>query len=65
MKGEFGQECNRRVCQNKPAIWFNLSTRKYYCPDCAERINFENRNDQFVKKHGGFLCVEDTKGVLK
>jgi len=45
MKGEYNQECNITACQ-KPnsAIWFNHSTRKYYCPSCARRLNFDPFN---------------------
>lgn len=46
MKGEYNQECNITSCQ-KPnsAVWFNHSTRKFYCESCAERLN----NDYFNK----------------
>lgn len=38
-KGEKFGSCNRRSCQGPPAIFFNKSTRKYYCPRCADKIN--------------------------
>lgn len=46
MKGNYNEECNITSCQ-KPnsAVWFNHSTRKYYCESCAKRLN----NDYFNK----------------
>lgn len=46
-KGQFNGKCNITSCQ-KPnsATWYNHSTRKYYCPSCANRLN----NDEFNKR---------------
>lgn len=46
-KGEFKGSCNMTACQ-KPdsAVYFNHSTRKYYCSACAKRLN----NDPFNKE---------------
>jgi hypothetical protein len=41
-KGEEGGRCNRTVCANFPATWWNPSTRAYYCPACARHINEYN-----------------------
>lgn len=41
-KGKFGGACNREACQAYPASHYNKSTRKYYCGDCAMRINRDN-----------------------
>jgi hypothetical protein len=38
VKGAEGGECNRGVCTTKNARWYNHSTRKWYCRDCAQRI---------------------------
>lgn len=35
-------ECNRTVCKALGAVWLNKSTHKYYCVDCARRINYYN-----------------------
>lgn len=37
-KGDKHGECNRTVCTNTGANWFNKSTRKYYCKPCALQI---------------------------
>jgi hypothetical protein len=33
------QQCNRSSCRAYPALWWNTSTRAYYCQRCALRIN--------------------------
>lgn len=38
-KGSYGNECARHVCMERPAIYFNPHTRRYYCLPCARRIN--------------------------
>jgi hypothetical protein len=35
----FEGECARTACTNRPAVYFNRSTRRYYCEDCANKIN--------------------------
>ena len=37
-KGEKGGECNRTICRSENALWWNKSTRRYYCEACARRI---------------------------
>lgn len=56
-KGEFGQECNRTVCDSQYAKWYNNSTRKYYCAACASLIN--RVNPEFREEHGYPLCQYD------
>lgn len=61
MKGEYNQECNITSCQ-KPnsAIWFNHSTRKYYCSSCARRLNTDPYNAKDAQKmFGHALCTLD------
>jgi len=42
-KGEHGGQCNRTVCEAFPATYYNYSTNKYYCVNCAWDIqDFEN-----------------------
>lgn len=56
-KGEKGKNCNRTACQTHGATWYNLSTRAYYCAECALLINEANMMDA-VKLYGHpFLCV--------
>ncbi len=64
MKGNYGEECNITSCQ-KPnsAIWFNHSTRKYYCPSCARRLNSDPFNMRDAQRmFGHTLC---TLGEIK
>lgn len=59
MKGEYNQECNITSCQ-KPnsAVWFNHSTRKYYCPSCARRLNIDPFNARDAQAmFGHTLCT--------
>jgi hypothetical protein len=40
VKGEYKGLCNRKACQSPHnVVYFNSSTRKYYCPRCAKMIN--------------------------
>lgn len=41
--GTHGGLCNRTACRAPGARWWNSSTRKYYCVECACRINQEAR----------------------
>ncbi len=50
-KGDFGGECNRTVCKHLNANWYNSSTRKYYCIECALLINRENNQELCVKEN--------------
>lgn len=62
MKGEYNQECNITSCQ-KPnsAVWYNHSTRKYYCSSCARRLNTDvfNKRDA-MQMFGHELCTLET-----
>ena len=63
MKGEHNQECNVTSCQ-KPnsAVWFNHSTRKYYCPSCARKLNDDVFNARDAQKMFGHkLCTLEEK----
>jgi hypothetical protein len=35
----FEGECARTACSNRPAVYFNKSTKWYYCESCAAQIN--------------------------
>ena len=35
-------KCNRSACQKEGALWFNYSTRQWYCAACARKINKYN-----------------------
>jgi hypothetical protein len=40
--------CNRTVCNNNNAVWFNSSTRAFYCKSCAFKINYWSELDEGV-----------------
>lgn len=56
-KGNIHGECNRTVCKTKDAIYFNHSTLKYYCKDCADVINKAN-HEYAMKIFGHDLCMK-------
>jgi hypothetical protein len=58
-KGLKGGSCNRTACQAPGAMWFNHSTRAYYCQWCARLINESCRNDDYVKGLGHDLLTLD------
>ena len=63
MKGDYCQECNRIVCKNTGAKYYNLSTKKYYCQRCAEVINYETKPFA-MKIFGKLLCHFDDSGLM-
>jgi hypothetical protein len=58
-KGEYKGSCNRRDCLAPNAIYYNLSTRKHYCVECAVLLNDVNKADA-QEMFGGPLCVDVT-----
>jgi hypothetical protein len=49
-KGQvFGGVCNRTACDNVGAVYFNVMTYGFYCPSCAEGINYDKKQPR--------LCV--------
>jgi hypothetical protein len=56
-KGEYRGFCNRTACQSpNNVIYFNHSTRAYYCPACAALINEANYADA-MRMFGHELCT--------
>ena len=44
--GEKGVRCYRTACQTTNDVnYYNCSTRKYYCKDCADAINYWSNHD--------------------
>lgn len=56
-KGIKGKNCNRTCCQKSGAVWYNLSTRAYYCAACSLAINEANMMDSLKLYDTPFLCV--------
>lgn len=55
-KGDYEGRCNRTACVTElPAVYFNHSTRKYYCKICADLINKVNPESQ--EMYGSDLCT--------
>ena len=54
--GEKNGSCNRTACQKPNAIFYNHSTRKYYCPDCASMLNRVNKSAA-MEALGHDLCT--------
>lgn len=58
-KGDYNGSCNITACQRpNSATWYNHSTRKYYCPSCAIRLNtdpFNKRDSERIWGHT--LCT--------
>lgn len=54
--GTKGGLCNRTACRAPDAFWFNHSTRKHYCENCAHDINGANRNEA-REMYGHELCT--------
>lgn len=59
-KGVKGGDCNVTQCQEPDsAVYFNKSTRKYYCAHCAHEINKVNRHDSMELYGVPNLCELD------
>lgn len=56
--GVFGGACYRRACRKSPATWFNKSTEKYYCHECAMILNDVNDTTDARRLNMVPLCVE-------
>ena len=56
LKGVAGGNCNRSSCQAPGAVYFNRSTRKFYCRQCAATINEAN---------GEELCTLDPEAKIE
>lgn len=60
LKGMKNGNCNRTACQKPGAVYYNHSTEKYYCAECATMINDMNRTDA-IRLYGHDLCTLDTE----
>lgn len=57
-KGTKGGKCNVTACQRQGAHFFNKSTMKYYCEDCAREINWEGGRKDTMELYGVPLLCE-------
>ncbi len=63
MKGDYLEACNITACDtHKPAVYYNHSTRKYYCKSCAMRLNTDPYNHRdAMRMFGHTLCTLETE----
>jgi len=62
VKGRKDGLCNRGICQSPDeVVFYNKGTRKYYCPNCADRINYANKDHPDTVRVIGekWLCKTD------
>lgn len=64
-KGEKDGRCNRTVCQQLGAFYLNKSTKKYYCMECARRINDVNVASSKALYGCTKLCALPTTAQLR
>lgn len=57
-KGLKNGSCNVTSCQQPGAIYFNKSTRKYYCKRCADAINWVGGRKDTTELYGVPLLCE-------
>lgn len=43
-KGKEGGSCNRELCQDSPADWYNHGSLSWYCARCRHTIEFDSFN---------------------
>jgi hypothetical protein len=43
-KGKEGGSCNRTLCQDNPAKWYNHGSYSWYCESCMRTIRFDTFN---------------------
>lgn len=58
VRGVRGSTCYRQSCEYGPAMWYNFSTKHWYCRSCASTINVMNQADA-QRLYGHDLCLYD------
>ena len=61
-KGLYLGLCNLSSCKTeKPATYHNYGNSKYYCKECAERLNSDEYNKRdAMRMFGHDLCIEES-----
>ena len=63
-KGLKAGNCNVTACQKPGAVYFNKSTRAYYCAHCAEEINWPGGRADTRSLYGtDYLCELDDEAL--
>lgn len=58
-KGAYLGSCNRSACLKPGANFYNWSTQKYYCEECAHWLNCDEFNARDAKRmYGHQLCTQ-------
>lgn len=57
-KGKKNGSCNVTACQAPGALYFNKSTKKYYCKRCADEINWPGGRALTRELYGTDLLCE-------
>lgn len=67
LKGKKDCNCNRTDCQKPKAEWYNHSTRKWYCEECANWLNTDIFNyREAMEMWGHLLCThKDDENTIK
>lgn len=65
-KGFHRGHCNRQSCLSpEDVVWFNHSTRKFYCKECAIELNEMNKKEA-IEFYGHDICLQmDVCGTCK
>lgn len=50
-KGLQGGSCNRKICQQPGAFFYNKETRKFYCHRCCKEISKYNEGDSLFPNY--------------
>jgi hypothetical protein len=59
-KGEKNGSCNLTACQRPGATFYNKSTQRYYCADCAREINWPGGRADTMALYGvPMLCEHE------
>lgn len=64
-KGKAGGSCNLTACQRPhSAIFYNKSTQKHYCYDCAQEINWPGGRSDCIRLYNTpYLCELDEEAL--
>lgn len=62
LKGAEGGNCNRTACQQPGAVWYNESTRLYYCRNCA--IDIQQSENDYEFRRGIKIPMVIFKGIF-
>ena len=66
LKGVKGGNCNVTASQRPEAVYYNKSTKAYYCKSCADEINWPGGRADTMRLYGTpLLCELDDANVFE